>query len=143
MEIIKFKVALNEEDKKAKKFREVEFRVDMKEVSREVLEKLACSAQVVRWQGEIRSHWELPVPKEVKFGQPLFSVGRTTVIKAAVTEEDVKKYLEKLSPAQKLQKTIEMMEDAGLSIPDELLKQLDELTDAEEMELVAKKLAEV
>lgn len=142
MGTIKFKVALNEEDKKAKKFREVEFRVDMSKVSRELLEKLACSAQVVRWQGEIRSHWELPVPKEVEFGKPLFSVGRTTSVKVTVTDEDVKKYLEKMSPAQKLQKTIEMMEDAGLTIPDEMLEKLNELTDAEEMAEVAKRLAE-
>lgn len=146
MKTIKFKVAMDSEAAKAKQHKDVSLNVDMSKVSREVLETLACSAQVVRWQAEIRSHWDEfidgKLPREVEFGKPLFTEGRTRVVKAAVTEEDVKKYLEKLTPAQKLQKTIEMMEDAGMPIPDELMKKLDELTDAEEMEAVAARLSE-
>lgn len=144
MKDIKFKVAMDAEQAKAGKHKEVVLKVDMSKVSRDTLETMACSAQVVRWQGEIRSHWtdflEGKMPTQVEFGKPLFSEGRTRTIVKEVTEDDVKKYLEKMTPAQKLQKTIEMMEDAGMPIPDELMQKLNELTDAEEMEAVAARL---
>lgn len=141
---VKFKVAMDSEAKAAGKFHEVEFKVNMAAVSQEVVDKMAISAQVVRWQGEIRSHWDEflkgELPKVAQFGTPLFGTSRTRIVKAAVTDDDVKMYLEKLSPAMKLQKTIEMMEEAGMDIPPELLEKLDFLTDQEEVEADKRKL---
>ena len=145
---VKFQVAMDAEQKAAKNLKTVQFKVNLGNISQEVIDKMAVSAQVVRWQGEIRTHWDEfikgELPGKVEFGSPLFSTSRTRTVTVTkpVTDEDVKKYVDGLSPARKLQQAIELMESNGMEIPDAMLEKLNELTDAEEMAAVAARLAE-
>ena len=150
---VEFKVSASEEDRKAGKTLTVRFKVNFTKTSGETFQALAIGAQNIRWQAQLKGAISADksladvikeLPSEVEFGSPLFSTSRTRTVTVTkpVTDEDVKKYVEKLSPAQKLQQAIELMESNGMEIPDAMLEKLNELTDAEEMEAVAARLAE-
>lgn len=132
--VVKFKVAMDAEQAKAKKFREISFNCDMSEVSQETLETLACSAQVVRWQGEIRTHWEEKVPSEVKFGVPLFSK-RAPI--AMMTDEKIIEKATAMSELKKIMLTIDLLNSIGQEVPQEILDRLDELEAGEVAKAVA------
>jgi len=72
-----FKVSMNEDEKKLGNSHNIEVMVDVKGAPRDLLEKYALKAYKVELQGQIRPNWsdfiEGNYPKELTFGQALFS----------------------------------------------------------------------
>ena len=126
MKQITFKVAMDAEQARAKQFKTVTLNVDMEKVSRETLETLACSAQVVRWQAEIRSHWGETIPERVEFGVPLFGTGRRPVVREMTIGEALEK-VKLLSRKEQLDKLVQMYDAIGQEPPEAILDELDEL----------------
>jgi len=127
MKTIEFKVAMDAEQARLKNYKTIKFEVDMSKVSRDTLETLACSAQTVRWQAEIRSHWDEKLPTTVEFGMPLFSKRPS----ATITEERAIEKVNSMTELKKVSLMIDMYRSMGQKVPEELLSRLDELEENE------------
>ncbi len=128
MRTITFKVAMDAEAAKAGKHIQVKLNVDMDKVSRETLETLACSAQVVRWQAEIRARWGEAIPERVEFGVPLFGTARRTT--TTVRDMSIGEALEKvkaLTRTDQLKNLVRMYDAIGQAPPQSILDELNEL----------------
>ena len=94
---ITFKIARDSEAKSLGNTREVTITVNFDGVPEETVVKAALQAQVVSWQGQIRSHWDDFVagrlPDEVTFGNPLFEGRQTRTVIRQPTEKDVKEFI--------------------------------------------------
>ena len=90
---VKFKVAMDAEQKAAKNFKEVTFECSFDGVAPSIIQRAAIANQVVAWQGQIRSNWskflEGQLPKIVTFGTPLFEGGRGGRTRP-ITEDDIR-----------------------------------------------------
>ena len=99
---VKFKVAMDAEQKAAKNFKEVEFECSFDGVAPSIIQRHAIANQVVAWQGQIRNNWskflEGKLPKVVTFGTPLFEGGRSRT--RPITEEDIRAALAGKSPEE-------------------------------------------
>ena len=99
---VKFKVAMDAEQKAAKNFKEVEFECSFDGVAPSIIQRHAIANQVVAWQGQIRNNWskflEGKLPKVVTFGNPLFEGGRGRT--RPITEDDIRAYLAGKSPEE-------------------------------------------
>ena len=100
---VKFKVAMDAEQKAAKNFKEVEFECSFDGVAPSIIQRHAIANQVVAWQGQIRSNWskflEGQLPKIVTFGTPLFEGGRGGRTRP-ITEDDIRAALAGKSPEE-------------------------------------------
>ena len=99
---VKFKVAMDAEQKAAKNFKEVEFECSFDGVDPSIIQRHAIANQVVAWQGQIRNNWDKflsgKLPKIVTFGVPLFEGGRNRT--RPITEDDIRAYLAGKSPEE-------------------------------------------
>ena len=99
---VKFKVAMDAEQKAAKNFKEVEFECSFDGVAPSIIQRHAIANQVVTWQGQIRNNWskflEGKLPKVVTFGNPLFEGGRGRT--RTITDDDIRAYLAGKSPKE-------------------------------------------
>ena len=100
---VKFKVAMDAEQKAAKNFKEVEFECSFDGVAPSIIQRHAIANQVVAWQGQIRNNWskflEGKLPKVVTFGTPLFEGGRGGRTRP-ITEDDIRAALAGKSPEE-------------------------------------------
>ena len=103
--VVKFKVAMDAEQAKAKNHQEVEFTVTFEGADEAKIVEMALKAQVVAWQSQVRAHWDEFVseglPKTVVFGEALFATTRGTVTVAKATDT-LKKQLSAMSAKEKL-----------------------------------------
>ena len=103
--VVKFKVAMDNEQAKAKNHTSVEFTCTFEGADEAKVVEMALKAQVVAWQSQIRSNWDRFIseglPKTVTFGEALYesSKGKVTVEKATDT---LKKQLSTMSPEEKI-----------------------------------------
>ncbi|HUW44852.1 MAG TPA: hypothetical protein VMW50_03560 [Dehalococcoidia bacterium] len=99
---VKFKVAMDAEQKAAKNFKEVEFECSFDGVDPSIIQRHAIANQIVIWQGQIRNNWDKflsgKLPKIVTFGVPLFEGGRNRT--RPITEDDIRAYLAGKSPEE-------------------------------------------
>ena len=95
---VEFKVAMDDEQKKLKNFKEVSLQVDMEDASFEDLYKYALRSYRIELQGQVRANWDEFIkdeyPKELKFGEALFAT-RTRTTKVKMTPEEMKAELAK------------------------------------------------
>jgi hypothetical protein len=81
--IVEFKISRDSEAKKANEVKVVKFTISFEGVSNDIIRKAAIADQIVRWQSQIRTHWDEfskgELPEMVTFGQPLFASKRTVV----------------------------------------------------------------
>jgi hypothetical protein len=93
IQIMEFKVAMDDEQKKLKNFTDVKIEVDMEDASFEDLYKYALRSYRIELQGQIRSNWGNFVKgeysKELKFGQSMYAT-RQRVTKVKMTPEEMK-----------------------------------------------------
>ena len=103
--VVKFKVAMDAEQAKAKNHHEVEFTVTFEGADEAKVVEMALKAQVVAWQSQVRAHWDEFIseglPKTVVFGEALWesSRGKVTVEKAT---NILKAQFSTMSPDEKL-----------------------------------------
>ena len=99
---VKFKVAMDAEQKAAKNFKEVAFECSFDGVAPSIIQRHAIANQVVAWQSQIRNNWdkflEGQLPKIVTFGMPLFEGGRGR--QRPITEDDIRAFLAGKSPQE-------------------------------------------
>lgn len=93
---VKFKVAMDAEQKAAKNFKEVSFECTFDGVAPSIIQRHAIANQIVAWQGQIRSNWDKflsgQLPKVVTFGTPLFE-GKRGGAARPITEDDIRAFL--------------------------------------------------
>lgn len=98
---IKFKVAMDNEQKKLGNVEEITLDVDFEGVPDAIVRKAALAHAVVSWQSQIRSHWtdfkEGKLPTSVTFGNPLFTSTRRVAI-APITQETALAFIQSLTP---------------------------------------------
>lgn len=77
---LKFNVAMDDEQKKAKNFKEVSVVVDFSEATRDQLIEMCKKPIVIALQSQIRNNWATFIkgeyPRELKFGDTLFESRR-------------------------------------------------------------------
>jgi len=88
---VNFKVAMNNEDKLAKIFQDVNIIIEITpEIEKEVV-KLALKSYVIAMQGEIRPNWdkfmELGTPGKILFGDRLYGKKKRVITRAPTQEE--------------------------------------------------------
>lgn len=123
--VVKFKVAMDAEQAKAKNHQEVEFTVTFDGADEAKVVEMALKAQVVAWQSQVRAHWDEFIseglPKTVVFGEALFASARGAVTVAKAMDK-VKEELNKLPPKERFAK----MRDEGM-ISKEMYEQMMEM----------------
>lgn len=103
--VVKFKIAMDAEQAKAKNHQTVEFTCTFEGADEKAIVEMALKAQVVAWQSQIRAHWDEFItdglPKTVVFGDTLYEStrGKVTVEKATNT---LKAQLSTMAPEEKL-----------------------------------------
>ena len=109
---VKFKVAMDNEQKKEGNVEEIALDVTFDEVPEDVIHKAALAHMVVAWQSQIRSHWteftEGKLPQKVTFGVPLFASKRAPKA-SKVTQESATNYINTLSSEAKA-KMLQMLQ---------------------------------
>ncbi len=114
---------------------EVKLNVSFDDVDEAIIQKHALANCVVGWQGQIRNHWDAFVegkmPTEVTFGNPLFASTRGRTIVKQVTVDSAAEFLNGKSELNKLTALIDMMEKAGMDIPEDMWTKMDELSPVE------------
>ncbi len=78
---IKFTIAMNNEEKKAKNTKEVIMNVNFDGVDPALIQKHALANMKVHWQAQLRNNWDKFIedgtPDTITFGEPLYeSAGR-------------------------------------------------------------------
>ena len=123
--VVKFKVAMDAEQAKAKNHHEVEFTVTFDGADEAKVVEMALKAQVVAWQSQVRAHWDEFIseglPKTVVFGEALFASARGAVTVAKAMDK-VKEELNKLPPKERFAR----MRDEGM-ISNEMYEQMMEM----------------
>lgn len=123
--VVKFKVAMDAEQAKAKNHQEVEFTVTFEGADEAKVVEMALKAQVVAWQSQVRAHWDEFIseglPKTVVFGEALFATTRGAVTVAKAMDK-VKEELNKLPPKERFAR----MKDEGM-ISKEMYEQMMEM----------------
>lgn len=123
---VKFKVAMDNEQKKLGNIKDITFDVSFDGVDPSVIQKAAIANMIVQWQGQIRSHWteftEKGLPEVVTFGNPLFA-SRGRAAAAPLTSEAALTHIKGQDRLTQITMAIDLMESIGQDVPDDLLEE--------------------
>lgn len=121
---VQFKVAMDNEQKKAGNTRDVKFECSFDGVNMDDVKRLAIQQQIVRWQAQIRNNWDKFIsdglPRVVTFGNPLYESARGA---APMTPERAEEFLMNADRLTQVRAAINLMEKAGMDVPDQLLEE--------------------
>ena len=125
MTTVTFKVSMNEEERKAGNTKDVRLEVTFDGVDDGLVRRYAVQHRVIAWQAQIKNNWDDfiagKMPTKVKFDEPLFAPKRTGV--APMTPERAEEYLLNADRLTQVRAAINLMEKAGMDVPDQLLEE--------------------
>ena len=126
-ETITFKVAMDNEAKKAGEFHSVEIHVKRPDGIPTIVWDFANATYKVRLQGQIRNNWSQFVadtfPKTLSFGESLYVKTKS----AKITVDTAADFLNTGSAEEVLVKKIDLLEKMEVEVPQELRDRLETL----------------
>lgn len=134
---VEFKVAMDEEQRKAKNIHNVKFECSFDGADMDMVKRLAIQQQVVRWQQQIRANWNKflsdGLPSTIAFGVPLYEGKRSGA--TPMTAERAEEFLLNQDRLTQVRTAITLMEKVGMEVSVELLEEESLLIEAQNSEV--------